>query len=54
MEFLSDNWFAIVAVVLIVYLGIKGNKVLDGNVRGGCCGSSYLQEKDSDESKESH
>jgi hypothetical protein len=52
VEFLAENWFAIVAVVLIVFLGLKGNKILGGNVRGGCCGGgSFISEKHSDESK---
>lgn len=54
MEFLTENWFAIIAVILIVFLGFKGNKILGGNVRGGCCGSSYVPERQNEESKEIH
>ncbi|MDF2597044.1 MAG: hypothetical protein K0R69_3385 [Clostridia bacterium] len=54
VEFLAENWFAIVAVVLIVFFGVKGNKILGGNVRGGgCCGGgSLVSENHSDKSKE--
>jgi hypothetical protein len=53
MEFLADNWFSIIIVIVIIFMAVKGNKILGGHVRGGgCCGGTYSPSDHISEKKE--
>jgi hypothetical protein len=53
MEFLANNWFGIISVVVITFMALKGNKILGGHVHGGgCCGGSYTPSNPGNKSRE--
>jgi hypothetical protein len=53
MEFLANNWFTIITVVIIIFIGVKVNKTLGGRIHGGgCCSGTYSTSDNGSEKKE--